>query len=70
MICCICGAPAAGMCRFCGRALCEKHFQSRPIFLSVYVTDDGMPKAIAVADVLFCGKCKPQPFPISMPELR
>jgi hypothetical protein len=28
-----------------------------------------MPKAIVVADALFCGVCKPQPEPIEMPEL-
>jgi len=70
MNCCICGEPANGICRFCGRALCGEHFQTKSIFLAIYVTDDGVPKAIAVRDVLFCGKCKPQPSPLSMPELQ
>jgi len=70
MICCICNEPASGVCRFCGRALCKEHFKQKPIFLTIYVAADNVPKAIAVGDVLFCGKCKPQPSPINMPELR
>jgi len=33
------------------------------------VGKDNIPKAIVVADVLFCGTCKPQPEPIEMPEI-
>lgn len=70
MNCWICDKPASGICRFCGRALCKEHYQTKAIFLTIYVTDGDAPKAIAVGNVLFCGECKPQPTPLSMPELR
>jgi hypothetical protein len=40
-----------------------------PYILNLYVGDEQMPKAIVVADAIFCGSCKPQPEPIEMPEL-
>jgi hypothetical protein len=69
MNCYICGIPAVGNCRFCGRAVCKEHSQNKPFILTVYVPRDGVPRAIAVGGALFCGRCKPQPSPIAMPEL-
>ncbi|MEM7033599.1 MAG: hypothetical protein AAF629_28885 [Chloroflexota bacterium] len=40
-----------------------------PFILSVYLGEGETPKAIVVADALWCGSCKPQPEPIPMPEI-
>ncbi|MFQ6015460.1 MAG: hypothetical protein ACE5NP_08460 [Anaerolineae bacterium] len=40
-----------------------------PFILTVYVGEHQTPKAVVVADALFCGVCKPQPEPIEMPEI-
>jgi hypothetical protein len=69
MNCFRCDKPAKGICRFCGRALCEDHTQKMPYIITVYVGSNDTPKAIVVADALFCGACRPQPEPIEMPEL-
>ena len=62
---------ARGVCRFCGRGLCkEDHMnQTLPFITSVYVGAANVPKAIVVADALWCGVCQPQPEPIEMPEI-
>lgn len=67
MICHTCEAPARGVCKFCGRALCGDHQESLPYIVSVYLSE--VPRAIVVADTLFCGVCRPQPGPVDMPEL-
>lgn len=69
MLCFCCEKSARGVCRFCGRAVCEDHQTSMPYILTLYVGKDQIPKAIVVADALYCGTCKPQPEPIEMPEL-
>lgn len=69
MECFICGQPAQGSCRFCGRALCKDHFRSLPFIVTMYVGKGNTPKAIVVGDALFCGQCNPQPEPMEMPEL-
>jgi hypothetical protein len=69
MLCHRCNEPSRGVCRFCGRAVCQEHWMTMPYILNLYVGDEQMPKAIVVADALFCGSCKPQPEPIEMPEL-
>ncbi len=69
MLCFRCDKPARGVCKFCGRALCEDHKQSFPYIITLYIGENQTPKAIVVADTLFCGTCKPQPEPIDMPEL-
>ena len=69
MLCHFCEEQARGVCRFCGRALCKKHATKMPYILTVFVGKDQVPKAVVVADVLYCGTCKPQPEPIEMPEL-
>jgi hypothetical protein len=40
-----------------------------PTFLAVYVGAKQIPKAIVVADAIWCGICRPQPEPIEMPEM-
>jgi len=69
MLCFRCDEQARGTCKFCGRALCENHKQGMPYIVTLYIGENQTPKAIVVADVLFCGTCKPQPEPIDMPEL-
>ena len=69
MECSICGEPAQGVCKFCGRAICEDHFKSMPYPIAVYVGEGNVPKMIVVADALICGQCNPQPEPIEMPEI-
>jgi hypothetical protein len=69
MLCYHCEKPARGVCHFCGRALCKDHMKKLPSIITIYVGEGEVPKAIVVADALFCGVCKPQPEPIEMPEL-
>jgi hypothetical protein len=40
-----------------------------PFILTIYVGKESVPKAVVVADALYCGQCKPQPEPIEMPEI-
>lgn len=62
--------PARGVCRFCGRAICQTHAEKRmPYIASVYIGAEGLPKAIAIADALWCGTCTPEPEPVPMPEI-
>lgn len=68
MKCYKCGKPAIGICRFCGRAVCEEHHTTMPYIISIYVSKD-VPKAIVVSDALYCGTCKPHPTPLEMPEI-
>jgi hypothetical protein len=69
MLCFHCEQPARGVCIFCGRALCKEHLKKMPSVITIFVGDRNVPKAVVVADALFCGLCKPQPEPIEMPEL-
>ena len=69
MKCNKCKQDATGVCRFCGRAICDSCHSNMPFILSVYVGEYETPKAIVVADALWCGICKPQPEPIPMPEI-
>jgi len=68
MNCWHCERPAAGVCRFCGRALCKDHAQSRPYIVSAYVDAEGKEKAIAVGNVLWCGECDPRPEPLALDQ--
>lgn len=69
MKCHACGAQPVGICRFCGRAVCEACYTPMPYILNLYVGEGEMPKAVVVTDVLWCGTCKLQPEPIPMPEM-
>ncbi len=67
--CWISGGPAHASCRFCGRFVSKDHASKMPFFLTVYVGEKQIPKAIVVADAIWCGACRPQPEPIEMPDI-
>ena len=69
MECWQCSQPAQGTCRFCGRGVCKEHVSKKPFILTIFVGQNQTPKAVVVADALFCGVCKPQPEPVDMPEI-
>jgi len=70
MDCSICRRTAVGVCRFCGRGLCENHAGFRPYILALYTSSQtGRVRSLAVEDALFCGICKPRPDPVDLPEL-
>jgi hypothetical protein len=61
---------ARGVCRFCGRATCKEHAEKRlPYITTIYVGAGNTPKAVVVADALWCGECKPEAQPVPMPEI-
>jgi hypothetical protein len=57
-----------GVCRFCGRGVCEDHARSHPYILEIYRGSEVI-KALVVEDALHCGACTPRPDPLSLPEL-
>lgn len=67
--CWVCEGDPHASCRFCGRFVCKEHASKMPTFLAVYVGANQTPKAIVVADAIWCGVCRPQPEPIEMPEM-
>jgi hypothetical protein len=68
--CFFCVRPARGVCRFCGRGLCEDHTGFRPFVLATYRSHSrDRAEALVVEDALTCGTCKPRPQPVPMPEL-
>ena len=69
MLCIQCDQPARGVCKFCGRGLCKEHMKNSPFIVTIYIGGGNVPKAVVVADALYCGLCKPQPEPIEMPEI-
>lgn len=69
MECWVCGRPAQASCRFCGRFVCKDHATQMPFFLTIYVGERNIPKAVVVADAIWCGLCHPQPEPIELPEI-
>ena len=69
MKCHSCESDATGICQFCGRAVCGGCVTPKPYVLTVYVGENEVPKAIVVADALWCGTCRPIPEPIDMPEI-
>jgi hypothetical protein len=70
MDCWICKRTALGVCRFCGRGLCEEHARFQPYILSLFTAPTNkLVKALVVEDALYCGVCKPRPQPVDVPEL-
>jgi len=69
MLCWHCEKPAHAVCYFCGRAVCKEHAQVMPAFITMFLAGNQTPKGLAVADVIWCGLCQPQPESIPMPEL-
>jgi hypothetical protein len=60
---------AVAVCSFCGRAVCKEHASTMPSFIAMFTGANNTPKGLAVANVIWCGICEPQPEPIAMPEL-
>jgi hypothetical protein len=69
MKCSRCENEARGVCRWCGRGLCNDHEVLQNYILTVYVGAKKIPKGLMVADALWCGICKRQPQPIEMEYL-
>jgi hypothetical protein len=70
MTCWFCAKESKGVCRFCGRGLCEDHVRFGPYVVDVHhSTTRGRAEAIVVEDALQCGTCRPQPNPVPLPEL-
>jgi hypothetical protein len=67
MDCWHCKRSAVGVCRFCGRGICEDHLQTHPYILELFRTGD-VPKVLIVEDALFCGACTPAPTPSTCPN--
>ncbi|NDJ84279.1 MAG: hypothetical protein GYB66_00195 [Chloroflexi bacterium] len=67
--CWISNKPANAVCRFCGRFIAKDHATQYPYFLTVYVGANQTPKALVVADAVWCGECSPQSEPVEMPQL-
>jgi hypothetical protein len=70
MDCWICKRTALGVCRFCGRGICEEHARFHPYILDLYTAHSkDVVRALVVEDALHCGVCKPRPEPVDVPEL-
>jgi hypothetical protein len=57
-----------GVCRFCGRGVCEDHAKTQPFIMELFKTT-GVTRSLVVEDALFCGACTPRPEPVELPEL-
>jgi hypothetical protein len=40
-----------------------------PYILEIFGNDQGPPKALVVADAVWCGVCRPKEDPVELPEL-
>lgn len=68
MDCWHCRRTAVGVCRFCGRGICEDHVQTKPFIMELFKTTE-ITRSLVVEDALSCGACTPRPEPIELPEL-
>ena len=68
MVCWHCRRAAVGVCRFCGRGICEDHVKEQAYILELY-KGAGITRALVVEDALHCGACTPRQDPIDLPEL-
>lgn len=70
MTCFFCAKAARGVCRFCGRGLCEDHSTFGPFVLTATHSESrARTEALVVEDALLCGTCRPRPQPVPLPEL-
>ena len=69
MKCWFCEEDARAVCSFCGRGVCRDQASKMSSFVAMFLGGNNTPKGLAVADVIWCGECQPQPEPIEMPEL-
>jgi len=68
--CWVCRKTALGVCRFCGRGICQDHARFLPYILELYNSRSAAAiKALVVEDALHCGVCKPRPSPVELKEL-
>ncbi|MGQ9907655.1 MAG: hypothetical protein ACUVS2_02350 [Candidatus Flexifilum sp.] len=67
--CWVCDRPANAVCRFCGRMVCKDHASKLPFTYTIFVGANNTPKALIVADAVWCGVCRPLSEPIELPEL-
>lgn len=50
--------------------MCKEHADKRlPYITTIYVGANNTPKAVVVADALWCGECRPEAQPVPMPEI-
>ena len=63
-----CRRNAVGVCRFCGRGVCEDHAETQPFVLELFRGKEST-RALVVEDALRCGACTPRPDPVDLPEL-
>ena len=63
MKCTQCDDDAKAICQFCGRAVCDKHIQTKR-FVSGFTSVGGMlsatDNAFSVDDAVWCGTCHPK----------
>ena len=57
MDCWHCRRSAVGVCRFCGRGVCEDHAQTQPYILELF-KGSGPTRALVVEDALFCDRTR------------
>ncbi len=70
MDCWTCKRTALGVCRFCGRGICQEHARFHPYILALFTAHSKeVVRALVVEDALHCGVCKPRPEPVELPEL-
>jgi hypothetical protein len=69
MRCWKCEKEAIGICRFCGRGVCDDHFNSSLYIAAAYMDSQDDLNCIAVKGVLSCGKCQPIPKPVKISQL-
>ncbi len=69
MDCFTCRRTAVGVCRFCGRGICENHAETHPFILEAFKSPGKVTKVLVVEDALYCGTCTPRPDPLELPEV-
>ncbi|MGI8554085.1 MAG: hypothetical protein ACR2PL_25365 [Dehalococcoidia bacterium] len=70
MRCWKCGHTADGICQFCGRGVCKRHYAETNAIISAFIDNSNGQriKALVTVDALYCGFCKPQPQPVDLPN--
>jgi len=53
---------------FLHKVISSEHAKTMPSFLAMFLGSNNTPKGLAVANVIWCGICEPQPEPIGMPN--
>lgn len=68
MRCWKCGHTADGVCHFCGRGVCKRHYAETNAVVATFAESGQRPKALVTVDALYCGFCKPQPQAVDLPN--